>query len=89
MKLRLGYTLRNLCGAHVLVAEGIKNVNLDKLYSFNETAAFIWETAEGKEFTIDYLAEALCGKYNVSLEQAKQDVQAMVENWKQHDLVEE
>jgi hypothetical protein len=55
----------------------------------NETAAWLWKQAELQgNFTVDSLAQALCGEYDVSAEQAKIDVAAIVAEWQKVDVLE-
>ena len=52
MKIKEGFLLRELCGEHIVTAEGLENINFNKLISLNETAAFLWKALIGKEFTV-------------------------------------
>lgn len=39
MRQKKGFTLRTVCGEHVIVAEGLEVINFNKLLSLNESAA--------------------------------------------------
>lgn len=41
MKAKKGFKLRNVCGEHVIVAEGIDNVDFTNIISMNESSAYI------------------------------------------------
>ena len=57
MKQKSGFTLRNVCGEHVIVAEGLEVINFNKLLSLNESAAYLWEqAAQLGDFTAEQLA---------------------------------
>lgn len=89
MKLKKGFVLRDVCGEHVIVGEGLGAVNFGRLLALNETAAWIWRQADAMgEFTIDALADKLCEEYEVSVEQARKDVAEMVGKWQQENVVE-
>jgi hypothetical protein len=89
MKLKKGFVLRDVCGEHVIVGEGLGAVNFGRLLALNETAAWIWRQADAMgEFTIDALADKLCEEYEVSAEQARKDVAEMVGKWQQENVVE-
>ncbi len=89
MKQKKGFTLRNVCGENVIVAEGIEVINFNKLLSLNESAAFLWQQAsELGDFTSAQLADKLCEEYDVTPEQALADVEGMLTEWQKIGVVE-
>lgn len=89
MKQIEGFKLRKIGHDTILVPEGIKLVNFNKMIALNSTAAFLWESVEGKEFTPDTLADLLTEQYEVSREQALEDCRKMVESWISAGIAEE
>ena len=49
MKIKKGFVLREVCGEHVIVGEGLGAVNFGKLLALNETAAWLWKQAVEQE----------------------------------------
>ena len=89
MKLKEGYVLRQVCGENVITGEGLGAINFGKLLALNETAAWLWKEAEAQgEFTVNSLADKLCEEYDVTAEQARQDVAAIVKKWQEVEVVE-
>lgn len=89
MKIKDGFVLRDVCGEQVIMGEGIGALDFGKMLCLNETAAFLWKQAETLgEWTVDSLAEALQNEYEVSPEQAKSDVIAIVGEWQKVNVVE-
>ena len=88
MKIKEGFILRTICGEHVVVGEGLAQVNFNKLLSLNETAAFLWKEIQGREFTKEDLVELLLENYEVSREVAAKDIDKLVETWIQEGVVE-
>ena len=89
MKQKEGFILRTVCGEHVIVGEGLGTIDFGKLISLNETAAWIWKKAgEMGDFSVDSLAAALCEEYDVDAQQARADVEKMVNQWKELGIVE-
>lgn len=81
--------LRTVCGENVIVGEGLGTIDFGKLISLNETAAWLWKKAgEMGDFSVDSLAAALCEEYDVSADQARADVEKMVQQWAEVDIVE-
>ena len=39
MKLKTGFVLREVCNQKIVAAEGLENINFNKLLSLNESAA--------------------------------------------------
>lgn len=89
MQIKSGFVLREVCGEKVIVGEGLDAINFGKLLSLNETAAWLWKQAkEMGDFSVDELAAQLCEEYEVSADDAKADVAAMLDEWKQVGVVE-
>ena len=89
MKIKKGFVLRQVCGENVIVGEGLGAVNFGKLLALNETAAWLWGQAQNlSDFTIDQLVEKLCDEYEVTTEEAKADVTAIVNEWQQVGVIE-
>ena len=89
MRQRKGLVLRDVCGEKVIIGEGLEAVNFGRLMCLNDTAAWLWEKASEKgDFILEDLAEKLCEEYEVSTEEAIQDVTAIVDKWKEADIVE-
>ena len=89
MRIKKGFVLRVVCGENVIVGEGLGAINFGKLLSLNESAAWLWKQAQEQgDFTVESLAEKLYETYDVSLEEARQDVAEIVEDWKKIEVVE-
>ncbi|MDD7462616.1 MAG: PqqD family protein [Prevotella sp.] len=89
MKIKKGFNLRNVCGEQVLVAEGKENIDFSNLISMNESSAYLWESIGDREFTVEYLVEQLLKEYEVDQATAQADVQALVQQWKEAEIIED
>ena len=87
MKIIEGFRLRKLGNEHIIVGEGLEQVNFNKMISLNASAAFLWESVEGKEFDVDTLTDLLCGQYEVERERAAADAAALAEKWVEAGIV--
>ncbi len=81
--------MRDVCGEHVIVATGRKNIDFSKVISMNDSAALMWRSVQGREFSIEDLVKVLDEEYEVSLEVARKDAEAIVAQWKEIGLVED
>ena len=67
MKVKNGFNLREVCGEHIIVAEGDENIDFSNIIS-NERK--VLHTC-GKEvqkmgtFTVDNLVELICNQYEI------------------------
>lgn len=89
MRIKNGFVLRDICGVKVVSGEGLDKVNYSKLITLNDTACYLWEAVEGKDFSNDSLVALLLEKYDVSEDVARKDVEALVAKWKELDMIEE
>ena len=88
MKIKEGFTLRHLCGEHIVVGEGIKQINFNKMIVLNESASYLFEQVQGKEFTQDTLADLLLDRYEVDAERARDDAAAIMNKWVEAGIAE-
>ena len=89
MRIKKGFVLRDVCGENVIVGEGLGAVNFGKLLALNETATWLWRQAqEMGDFTIEALADRLCEEYDVSANEARNDVAAIMTDWKNVGVIE-
>ena len=89
MKIKKGFILRTVCGENVIVGEGLDAINFGRMLCLNETAAWLWKQAqESGDFTAESLAQALCGEYDVTPEQALADVKETIDNWSNLGVIE-
>lgn len=79
MKKKPGIRLRTVCGNHLLVAEGLENIDFSQLVTLSETGAYLWENiCEEEEITVGRLAELLTREYDVSADVARRDAEKFI-----------
>lgn len=81
MKTVEGFRLRPLGAEFIVTGESVKQVNFNKMISLNESAAYLWREVEGKEFSVEDLANLLVARYEIDLETATKDSAAIAEKW--------
>ncbi len=89
MKIIEGFRLRKLGKEHIIIGEGQQQVNFNKMVSLNETAAYLWYKLEGRDFTVEDMADLLCEEYEVDREVALEDSKKLAEKWLEADLISE
>lgn len=88
MRIKDGFELREICGENIILSHGIENVDFTKIISLNETAAFLWNEAIGRDFDEAMLTAALRESYEVDEETAAADVRRVLEQWQEIGLLD-
>lgn len=89
MTIKKGFVLRKVCGQNVIVGEGLGTINFGKMLVLSDSAAWLWEQAlQQRDFTIDSLADALNNEYEITIEEAKNDVSEFISDLKSVEVIE-
>ncbi len=88
MKIKSGFVLREMLGENIVTAEGLENINFNKLISLNSTAAFLWEKLIGKEFSVEDMARLLVEEYEIDKDLALKDSKNLCKAWIDAGIVE-
>ena len=88
MKIKDGFILREMCGENIVTAEGIEHINFNKLISLNSSAAYLWENPTGKEFSVEDMAALLVEQYDIDMELALKDSEALCKAWMEAGVTE-
>ena len=62
-------------------------VDFNKMLTLNDSAAWLWEQVQGRDFTSEDLVSLLTDKYDVSQERASADVDKLLQTWQQEGIV--
>lgn len=79
MKIKYGFTLRNIAGKMVVLPFGASTVDFTGMLSLNESGVLLWRMLEGG-CTREDMAKALTDEYDVSYDMALNDVNEFLEN---------
>ena len=88
MRTKKGFKLRTVCGENIIVGEGIENIDFSRIISLNESAAYLWNNVQDREFDASTLTELLQAEYEVDEETARNDAQALIEKWISAGIIE-
>lgn len=80
--------MRKLGRENIVVPEGLQQVNFNRMIVLNETAAFLWQEIQEKEFDADTLRDLLLDNYEVEPERAQADAEGLVQQWKEAGIIE-
>ena len=54
----------------------------------NESAAYLWEKIQNREFTMDDLVDLLMEEYDVDASTARKDVEVLIQRWTEAGICE-
>lgn len=89
MKIKTGFVMRTIMGQNLVTGEGLDKANYTKMVKLNDSAAFLWKGVEGKEFTVENLADLLKGEYGIDDATAGHDAAVIAARWKEIGLLED
>lgn len=81
--------MRKLGREHFVVAEGRKLIDFNKMIKLNDSAAYLWEETDGKEFSVEDLAKLLEDKYGIDHETSMKDSAKIAGVWVEIGIVAE
>lgn len=88
MKIKKGFTLRNIAGSDIVVPVGNAEKIFNGMITLNESGAFFWN-ALLKDTTVDEVVKKVTSEYDVDEERAKADVEKFIEQLRENNLIEE
>ena len=87
MRIIEGFILRNVMGQATIVGEGVGQIDFNKLITLNDSAAYLWQSVENKEFDVQTLANLLVDKYGIDQDTALTDAKAIANKWMEIGVV--
>lgn len=89
MKLKKEYTVRDIASEHIVVIQGNLNADMTRVIALNDSGARLWRALEGKDFTAQDAAQALCEDYPVDRQTALADAEKWIEALRQCQAIED
>lgn len=88
MKKNAKFELREIAGEFMLINPESDMIDFTKVYSLNETAAFLWKKIENKNsFTYEDLKNFILGEYEIKDEDIENDIQQIISYWLQENII--
>ena len=79
--------LRHVGDDYIIVEPGQDQIDMSRVYTLNETAAWLWEQLQGKDFTLADVTTLLLDRYEVDEQTAEQDAAKLIELFQIQGLV--
>ena len=78
-----------MAGEHVVIMQGKLGSDLTRIISLNESALYLWQAIEGKEFSVNTISELLTEQYGIDDQIATTDAQRWSDKLIDCGLIEE
>ena len=90
MKAKKGFNLREVCGQHIIVAQGKENIDFSNIISMNESSAWLWQQilANDMDFVAKDRAALLMEEYEVDAQTALADSETLIKQWHEAGIIE-
>ena len=87
MKISEGYLLRTVAGKNIVVSIG-DNVNFNGMITLNDTGVFFWNLLQ-KDTSKEEMLKAVLQEYDVTSEEASDDIDKFIEKLKAAKILED
>lgn len=88
MKIREDLVLRHVGDDHIIVDPGQDMVDMSKVFTLNDSAAWLWEQLAGQEFTTESMVNLLVERHDLPYKQAEEDIHKLVEVLEENGLLD-
>jgi acyl dehydratase len=89
MKLKYKFVLKEISGKVIGIAVGRDNELFNGMVKLNSTGGFIFELLNNQDLSEDQIVTALCEKYDISGEKARDTARRFLEYLRQNELLAE
>ena len=87
MKINPIFKVRKVAGENIILLQGKANGDMTRVVAFNESALLMWDSLQGKDFTIDDAVAVLLDNYNVDEATARKDAERWEETIRENGLL--
>lgn len=88
MKLKNNINLRKLGNEYILALDNQSTLDYTRVVALNEAAAYLIQSTENNEFTVESWCQLLLERYDIDKETAEKDVIKLTEQLVDANLVE-
>ena len=88
MKIKEQYKVREMAGEHVIIMQGKHGSDLTKIISLNQSALYLWNELQGREFDIETVANLIVEQYGIDKSVATTDAERWIEKLRECNIAE-
>lgn len=88
MRIKDQISLRKIADEYIMIVGSGDSLDYTQAVSLNDSAAYLIESVRGKDFTLEDWVELLADRYEVSGEQARADVELLIQMLKEAEIID-
>ena len=88
MRIKDQISLRKIADEYIMIVGSGDSLDYTQAVSLNDSAAYLIESVRGKDFTLEDWVELLTDRYEVSGEQARADVELLIQMLKEVEIID-
>lgn len=88
MKIKEQYKVREMAGENVIIMQGKHGSDLTKIISLNQSALYLWNELQGREFDIETVANLIVEQYGIDKSVATTDAERWIEKLRECNIAE-
>ena len=88
MRIKDHISLRKIADEYIMITGSGDSLDYTQAVSLNDSAAYLIESVRGKDFTLEDWVELLTDRYEVSGEQARADVELLIQMLKEAEIID-
>lgn len=88
MRIKDQISLRKIADEYIMIVGSGDSLDYTQAVSLNDSAAYLIESVRGKDFTLEDWVELLTDRYEVSREQARADVELLIQMLKEAEITD-
>lgn len=88
MKIKEQYKVREMAGENVIIMQGKHGSDLTKIISLNQSALYLWNELQGREFDVETVANLIVEQYGIDKSIATTDAERWIEKLRECNIAE-
>ena len=88
MRIKDQISLRKIADEYIMIVGSGDSLDYTQAVSLNDSAAYLIESVRGEDFTLEDWVELLTDRYEVSGEQARADVELLIQMLKEAEIID-
>lgn len=87
MKINPIYKVRKVAGENIILLQGKNDGDMTRVVAFNNSALLMWDSLQGKDFTVEDAKAVLLDNFDVEEQVALADAQKWIETLRENGLL--
>lgn len=88
MRIKEQFKVREMAGEHVVIMQGKHGSDLTRIISLNDSALYLWQEVDGRDFDSGNIAQLLVERYDIDSQTALNDAKRWIAKLEECGLIE-